>query len=168
MVSATNDIVYTGVWTNWSKGKVLGWTLTTTSRNGAILIAFLALYITYVSTRIWRILCFCLHQHYSTKTAGSAFHQQSQITLRNADNAPSALLIWMKMAWSWRKSADKAYRRIFFLVALAIFTISWTAVAGIYSSRIASFTGDEVRLTGEYCGYYLDDGPLDVTYARQS
>lgn len=42
---ATNSTVYTGVWINWSKGPVLGSTLTMSVRNGGIMIAVLALFV---------------------------------------------------------------------------------------------------------------------------
>jgi hypothetical protein len=37
--------IYTGVWTNWSKGAVVGSTITLSNRNGAVLIAALAIFI---------------------------------------------------------------------------------------------------------------------------
>lgn len=43
-MSSTSDI-YVGFWTNWSKGAVLGSTLTLANRNGVILVAALAIFI---------------------------------------------------------------------------------------------------------------------------
>ncbi|KAK3984168.1 hypothetical protein QBC44DRAFT_313457 [Cladorrhinum sp. PSN332] len=39
--------IFTGIWTNWSKGKVMGWTLTLTRSNGNLVIAFLAAFIAF-------------------------------------------------------------------------------------------------------------------------
>lgn len=49
--------VFLGVWTNWSLGgRVTGSTITLTHRNGALLIAFIALFVTFSGSRLWRIL----------------------------------------------------------------------------------------------------------------
>jgi hypothetical protein len=42
---STNTPIYTGFWTNYAKGEVTGPTLTLSNRNGAILIAALAIFI---------------------------------------------------------------------------------------------------------------------------
>ncbi len=38
--------VYTGVWTNWSRGKMMGSTLTLTRTDANVFIAFLAFFVT--------------------------------------------------------------------------------------------------------------------------
>jgi len=47
--SATEPVsqVYTGVWTNWSRGKVNGSTITLTRNDANLLIAFLAFFIAW-------------------------------------------------------------------------------------------------------------------------
>lgn len=42
---SSNATVYVGFWTNYSKGAIVGSTLTLTNRNGAVLIAALAIFI---------------------------------------------------------------------------------------------------------------------------
>lgn len=59
---STGYSAYTGVWTNWSHGRIFGLTLTLSHRNGAFLTAFLALFVTFVGTCFWRITKFALHQ----------------------------------------------------------------------------------------------------------
>jgi hypothetical protein len=47
-MSTIDDIpVYLGVWTNWSRGQVMGSTLTLDRRNGSLLIAFLAFFVAW-------------------------------------------------------------------------------------------------------------------------
>jgi hypothetical protein len=143
--------IYTGVWTNWSKGKVLGTTLTTTQHNGAILIAVIALFIAYVSRRLWRILCFAIHHLRSraSKSAQDGLYHQTQVVLRNSRDASTALWTWIQMAWYWHNTAR--ILRTTPLILFAIFTLAWTAIAGIFSSRIASLSGQEALLVGDRC-----------------
>lgn len=58
--------IYTGIWINWSKGPILGATLTTTSKDGFLLASFLALFVRMVGSHFWSVLCFVIHQLYGT------------------------------------------------------------------------------------------------------
>ncbi|KAK9773829.1 putative Carboxylic ester hydrolase [Seiridium cardinale] len=49
--------VRTEVWINWSRGRVLGATLTVSNSNGALAIDFTAFFISLVASRFWRIVC---------------------------------------------------------------------------------------------------------------
>jgi len=57
-----NNNVYIGTWTNWSRGSVLGATLTLTRSNGNLLIAFTAVFVAFISARFWKIACFAIHR----------------------------------------------------------------------------------------------------------
>ncbi|KAL1651363.1 hypothetical protein SLS58_000703 [Diplodia intermedia] len=60
---SAEDDIYTGVWTNWTRGRVFGATITVASRNGALLVAFLDLSVSLAGTVIWRIAYFVLQRH---------------------------------------------------------------------------------------------------------
>ncbi|KAL1607754.1 hypothetical protein SLS60_002690 [Paraconiothyrium brasiliense] len=84
--------IFLGVWINWSKGNVLGSTLTVTQTNGALLVAFVALFITFAGTRLWRISCFFLHRGYSASGPQDGIYHQRQAVLKNSDNATAGLI----------------------------------------------------------------------------
>jgi hypothetical protein len=48
---------YIGVWTNWSKGKILGGTLTLPSNEAKVLLALVALFLATVGERTWSKPC---------------------------------------------------------------------------------------------------------------
>lgn len=50
---STNTSIHVGFWTNWTEGSVSGSTLTLSNRNGAILIAALAIFIQVYATIIF-------------------------------------------------------------------------------------------------------------------
>lgn len=62
--------IYTGVWVNWSQGRIFGATITLTSRDGALLVTFLALFVSLVETSFWRIVCLALHRYVYSTEAG--------------------------------------------------------------------------------------------------
>src|SRR5580704_5318037 len=84
---------YTGVWTNWSHGRVHGATITLSRESGGILAAFLAIYVAYAGGKFWRILSFAAHQLKTTPPSRTrdALHYQRQVILRNSGSGGGAL-----------------------------------------------------------------------------
>lgn len=154
--------IYTGIWTNWSRGPVLGLNLTTSKRNGNLLIAFTALFVTFVGSRLWRISCLALHRYYSTSAERSAIHHQRQVILRNSSAAESALYEFVSLFWTWRKSR---FQHIAGLIPLAIFSACFLAAftaAGGFSSSISSSVGDQVLINGQNCGIIRPSSAVDA------
>ncbi|KAI1269234.1 hypothetical protein F5Y18DRAFT_423478 [Xylariaceae sp. FL1019] len=156
--------VYLGLWVNWSRGPVFGQTLTLTRSDGGFLIAFTALFVSFVGTRGWRILSFSLHRYFSSSSPQMAAYHQSQATLRNCDIQMS-ILQHMNLLWaSFRSSLDsdtarKLNRsplqigRLTFILLLAIvYTVAFT-VAGGFSSQISTAVGSEVLIQSLNCGW---------------
>lgn len=50
--TAEHDGVHIGFWTNWNWGPIFGATITMTTRNGALLIAILALFSSLAGTSL--------------------------------------------------------------------------------------------------------------------
>jgi hypothetical protein len=53
--------IYLGTWTNWSRGQVMGATLTTTRQYGNLLIAFTAFFVGFVASRFWKMAWLVMH-----------------------------------------------------------------------------------------------------------
>ncbi|KAK2597555.1 hypothetical protein N8I77_012334 [Diaporthe amygdali] len=144
--------IYQGVWTNWSRGRIMGPTLTLDRVYGNLLIAFTATFVGIVATATWRISCLCFHRIYSTSDPRDALHHQRQAILRNSASAASGLWTLSKLAWTWRRDSEQLLARtlpvsIFSGLCFCLFTIA----AG-FSSSISSRVGKEVLLDGHDCG----------------
>ncbi|KAI1360100.1 hypothetical protein F5Y08DRAFT_349023 [Xylaria arbuscula] len=156
--------VYLGLWVNWSHGPVFGHTLTLTRRDGGFLIAFTALFISFVSTRGWRILAFGLHRYYSSPSPQHAVYHQAQAILRNSDTQTSILqltnLLYTKFRWG-ADSRDEKYRlrkllhipKLAFILLLAVFYTTALTIAGGFSSQISTAVGNEVLIKSLNCGW---------------
>lgn len=161
--------VYLGIWTNWSRGYILGGTLTLKRDQGDLLIAFIAFFIAFVATRFWRTICFALHRTYSKSEAEDAVYHQRQAILRNSAGAEDGLRLLLQLLWSWRQHP----RRLRPLPAtlIAIFCISTFTIAGGFSSRISTAVGDEVLIKSSNCGYltsdYWGDNPDYVSFQAE-
>jgi hypothetical protein len=144
--------VYLGIWTNWSHGSVAGLTLTTTLKNGGLLIAFLALFVTFTGTAFWTIMSFAIHQMLSRQTPQSAIYHQRQAILRNSDTTASALWRLTRMTWAWRRRARfTALQPALLPLTMCLVTLSAFIIAGIFSSRVATTRGGEVLVVGGNC-----------------
>ncbi|KAI1261275.1 hypothetical protein F5Y18DRAFT_440585 [Xylariaceae sp. FL1019] len=175
--------VYFGVWTNYSKGRFLGATLTTTQQRGALLIAFTAFLIPFVASRFWKLLCIFLHRYYSTKEPRNAIHHQRQVILRNSSSPDSGLATFLQMMWTWHRFGARkdVVTSILPITVYAIICILTFSSAGGLSSQISISAGKEVLLKGDACGIpwidsisqvsSLADNQLTVTdaanYAQQ-
>lgn len=153
--------VYLGFWTNWSYGRTSGLTLTLTSRNGAFLTAFLALFVSFTGICSWRIARFALHQYFSTDTAQDGLYHQRQNTLRNASSGMSGLISLIRILKSWRLRSHRPYYRLVPLVTIISLSVMVFAALSILSAKIGSEMGDEVLISSPLCGYQaFDDNSL--------
>ncbi|KAF2084695.1 hypothetical protein K490DRAFT_10084, partial [Saccharata proteae CBS 121410] len=146
--------VMLGAWTNWSRGSILGSTLTLTKLNGGLLTALLALFVTLAGSSFWRIACFVLHFILSSHEAQDGLYHQRQAILRNAANGTTGIFHLLQVNWAWRKKSNRASLRILPLALLSIAISIGFGLAGIFSSRVSTAMGNEVLLTGKNCGRY--------------
>ncbi|KAI1174209.1 hypothetical protein F4777DRAFT_554650 [Nemania sp. FL0916] len=146
--------VYLGIWTNYSKGRILGATLTTTQHQGALLIAFTGFLIPFVASRFWRLLCIILHRVHSTSKPRNAIHHQRQVILRNSSSPDSGLISLIQVLWAWRQSGSRKdlYVGVFPHAIYAVTCILIFSAAGGLSSQISVSAGNEVLLRGNNCG----------------
>ena len=166
MATSPGAYIYVGPWINWSRGAVLGATLTLTQRNGGLLIAFLGIFITIAGAAWWRVLSFLVHQYRAAPGRRGTLHHQQQAILRNCNTPGAAAWQIARVAWAWRTIADHRVLANLPLVALALGNMVFFAVAGVFSAEVAKAAGNETLIRGLDCGYLIgnlslpDDSPL--------
>ncbi|EUC40139.1 hypothetical protein COCMIDRAFT_109565 [Bipolaris oryzae ATCC 44560] len=147
--------VYLGFWTNWSHGAINGLTYTTTLENGALFIAFLALFVTYTGTCFWSIASFTVHQTLSRQAPQNTIYHQQQAILRTSDTSTIALWRLIKLTWAWRKTmGTTSFKSTLIPLATSLATLSAFTIASIFSSRVASSRGGEVLIVGSNCAVF--------------
>lgn len=142
--------VYTGIWTNWSHGKIMGATLTLGRRDADLLIAFTAFFIAFISTRTWRILCFCFHRLFSTSSPQDIVYHQRQAILRNSSSPEDSIYWFWQLLWAVRHS--KRFVRILPIIVTAVSCMTAFTLAGGFSSRLSTGVGNEVLISSANCG----------------
>ncbi|KAL6155178.1 hypothetical protein ACJQWK_01354 [Exserohilum turcicum] len=154
-MASNEQSVYLGIWTNWSHGAVAGLTYTTTLENGGLLIAFLALFVTFTGTCFWSIVSFTVHQTLSRQAPQGAIYHQQQAILRSSDTSAAALWRLVKLSWAWRKiSLTTSVKSTSIPLVASLATFTAFAAAGIFSSRVATSRGGEVLIVGDKCSTF--------------
>ncbi|KAI0407766.1 hypothetical protein F4802DRAFT_594707 [Xylaria palmicola] len=145
-------VAYLGQWTNWSRGTVLGATLTLTKRDGSLVIAFAAFFVTLVASRVWAIICLCCHQIYSSdKPQGVTYHQR-QVILRNSPSPQSAIWKLLRLGWVSRTISTANARKTIVPFSLALICLAGFAGVTYVLPLLSSSAGDEILLRPGVCG----------------
>ncbi|KUJ06552.1 uncharacterized protein LY89DRAFT_769160 [Mollisia scopiformis] len=152
---SSNTTIHTGFWTNYSKGAVIGATLTLTNRNGGVLIAALAIFIQLIGGQSWGIISFIVHQRRTTTLARDGLHHQQQAVLRNNNSDASFTWQFSRIGWAWRSRALRPYRRSLLFIVMGVLHLVAFGAAGILASHIIT-AGDEVTVArSSRCGPWV-------------
>ena len=157
--------IHTGVWTNWSHSAIVGTVVTLPTRGGAILLVFLALYVSIAGGKFWNIICFVAHQYRArkkTKLNDGLFHQQ-QVILRNSGDAVGVAWELFRASFRWRKEITRSCLGSLWLVGIAILNLIAFLAAGLLTSEVTRAAGAEALVRSKACGFW--DIPLTVSGA---
>lgn len=152
MSQAVGSYTYTGVWINWSAGRVLGSTITLSARNGGLLTAFLSIFVTVAGDCCWKITSFALHQYRCKQDYQDGLHCQHQVLFRNDTSALDLAWHLTQSMWAWRKSALRPFIRTLPFALLALMNAAFFGVAGIFSSETTKAAGNETLIRSPNCG----------------
>lgn len=130
------DAIYTGIWINWTYGRVRGATLTLSHRDAGFLTAFLALFVSVAGRGFWRLFCFVMHFKFSTNNLEDGLHHQRQAILRNAATDLDGLQYFIQLAWKWRNRATKRLSRLVPIISITVLITASFYVASILSSQV--------------------------------
>ncbi|KAK2739132.1 hypothetical protein CKAH01_18699 [Colletotrichum kahawae] len=171
--------IHTGVWIDWSHGRVLGATITMSARDGALLLAFIATFVTLVATRLWRIVTFVCHQILASGGEHDGLYYQRQLILRNTPTPMAATGLFLRQAWNWRGYANYPLLRTLPWAIGGVLYVGVFAVAAIFSSRISDGATQFRLLAAGDCGAFQPadrdalqqkstyDNSMASVYARQ-
>ena len=157
MASDTSQDVYTGFWINWTGGSIAGSTLTLNNRDGAYLVAFLALLVRIAGNHFWKLLCYvAFHTFPIPKDATPKISwRQQRAVLRNSYSAMDAATRFGRIALGSKRRAERMPRGPFVLLTTALLNVIGFFIAGIFSSAVTR-TESAVLLQPSNCGRWLD------------
>lgn len=132
--------VHQGFWTDWSKGSVLGLTLTLNPIGSSVLTNSLTLFITICGMQLWTIARYIIHQTGTVPfgIAPTPHLERQQRILRNVTSAPSTAWSMLELAWACRGTNRKRALRASMIGVIALVYSLALSVAVILSSQIVS------------------------------
>ncbi|KAF2183637.1 hypothetical protein K469DRAFT_667831 [Zopfia rhizophila CBS 207.26] len=157
MADVSYETVHLGPWIDRSKGSVSGANITVTSTNGAILVAFLALFVQFAGQHLWGIACFAWHQCRISRRSKSPLQYQQDVSLRNNASPGQTLWYLLQIAWSWRHARGQPggwWRVAAFPAIIPLLFQGIIFATGILSSTIVETSDVEVLLRGDHCGIW--------------
>jgi len=131
--------VYVGLWSDWTKGRILGAVITVPSWAGTVVVAMLAVFIHAAGMHLWHLVRFALHQLLTTDKGIHPIGLQAQLLLRNDDSAGSTGVRLLKLLWHWRGRSAPLVRPSALGVIGLIFA-ACIALTGTFSSAILDTT----------------------------
>jgi hypothetical protein len=157
---SSTSYIYTGPWVNRSQSTLLGATITLTTRDGAFLLAVLAVVVTNAGQSFWNIVSYIIHQARSKAGAHDALHYQQQAILKNSGSSLSAAWKFARASFSWRKHERSKWwqfwrSRTLFLILTALIIYAAFVVASIFSSRVTNSISTEVLIHSPDCGFWV-------------
>ncbi|PLB44482.1 hypothetical protein P170DRAFT_417125 [Aspergillus steynii IBT 23096] len=162
-VNTTNDeYIYTGVWTDWSHGRLHGTTLTLSAQSAGFLTAFLSLFVTVSAAHIWRIITYIVHQLHSSPEPKDAFHHQQQVMFKNTSSPASLAWESILLAWSWRRSTRRSVARSIGFILLALVWMVAAGGAAVLSARMTKPAGDDCLIMSNNCGTWSESNSSNV------
>lgn len=153
MSQTVGSHIYTGPWINWSHGPIVGSTITLSTRDGSLLTAFLAMFVTATGAAWWRITSYFLHQRNASQERKDGIHHQHQSILRNTSGPGGAAWQFIQTIWYWRKNATRPLLRTMPVLVLAFLNLTLFGLAGIFSSEVTKAAGNETLIRSPNCGY---------------
>lgn len=158
---------YTGLWINWSRGSIVGSTLTLDKSNGGLLTAFLAVFVSAAGGATWSIMSFALHQIRAKQEYQDGLHHQQQAIFRNSGSPVRTSWQMLQLAWYWRRSVKRNLIRTIPLAALAVLNLALFGVAGVFSSQVTKAPGNETLTRSGNCGTFTlsTTASVEATFA---
>lgn len=147
--------IYHGPWVNWSKGLIGGATITLGDREGGLLTAFIATFVTIVGAELWKAICYISHQLRSTNSPQDGLYHQQQVIFKNTGGAAGAAWLFVQQAWCWSGRVRLSLLRT---LPWALFSVVYVAAVGltaVFSSQISKSPGSTRLLMSDDCGLWL-------------
>ena len=157
-----NATTYTGAWINWSRGQVLGATLTLSKRPGAALIAAVTIFVQLAGTCSWIAICYIIHQCRTKQAKADGLYHQQQVVLRNATSEIGVLWQLFKLGYAWHNITPRARRRMARFASVALFHLVLFLLAGIFSSQVIQ-TDRQTLVKPGSCGFMYQEPSADLT-----
>lgn len=169
MAALPSDRVYQGFWIDYSRGTVIGATITTTANTANLIIAITSLLVAFTGAHLWELVAFVHHSRISSRDPQPTLHRQRQFLVRNIVSPGAFVLEMIKVGWGWRR--HHPWASLFFMALVALICSVGFLTAGIFVSLLVSNSGIQVLAKSASCGFVSwqnESTPLHRSYQQQA
>lgn len=150
-----SSYIYHGPWINWESGLIRGATITLGERNGGLLTAFIATFVTLVGAELWKIIRYAIHQFRSRDRPSDGLYHQQQVILRNSPTPGGAAWLFTQQLFNWNGKVKWAFFRSFPYALFGIVYIVLVGLAAVFSSEISKSPGPHRLVLSDQCGNWM-------------
>jgi hypothetical protein len=151
MAALPSDRVYQGFWIDYTQGRILGTTITTTAGNANLVIAALSLLVAFTGSHLWDLIAFVNYCTSNSQHPRPAFHHQRQFLARNLTSPGAFALEMVKVIWRWRR--QQPWSSLTFMTFLALICSVGFLTAGVFVSLVVSNSDIQVLAQSASCGF---------------
>ncbi|KAF2734975.1 hypothetical protein EJ04DRAFT_436020 [Polyplosphaeria fusca] len=154
MSELESKYVKTGLWVDLDKGPILGKTITTDTKTGAVVVALLAIFSSLAMSHLWSILSFTTHQIRADGKPAGALLRQQQVVIRTLPTPGALFMESFKLFWSWRPESktQRALARTSMFMGMALIFVALTWTTSIFASFVIDTTNIRVLVSSPLCG----------------
>ena len=149
--------IHTGYWHDYSKGSVLGATLTYSTNWGSQLISAASIVVQLTGAALWVLVSRQVHRYLSQDETHDELDAQRRVVIRNSGSIDAATQLW-RMGYVWRGHASRSWVRTISVSILPFVIFTGFLVAGIFVGQIAEKPQDSLSL--------LKSGNCGLLYAH--
>ncbi|KAF1947008.1 hypothetical protein EJ02DRAFT_449990 [Clathrospora elynae] len=154
MSEVDDRFVKKGFWIDWSRGSVLGQTLTVDAQTGQLLVALLTILSSIATSQLWNLFAFFYHQYRANGEYADGLFWQQQALLRTLP-APTALMAdTLKLSWMWRTKVSRALLRSSIPFSAALFFSIAALAAGVSTSFAIDNSNLQILVDSPHCGRF--------------
>lgn len=147
--------IYHGPWINWSNGLIGGATVTLGEREGGLLTAFIATFVTIVGAELWKVICYISHQLRSKHAPQDGLYHQQQVILRTSPTPAGAAWLFLLQTWCWAGRARLSLLRTLPWALFGAVYIGAIGLTAIFSSEISKSPGSlRLIVSDNDCGIW--------------
>ncbi|KAF2680250.1 hypothetical protein K458DRAFT_312414 [Lentithecium fluviatile CBS 122367] len=152
MSELEDRFVKRGLWTDWSKGSIMGATLTVEAQDGILIVAFLTILASIGTAQLWNLFTFLVHQWLASSKLSDGLFWQHQVLLRTMPTPTAFMADSIKLSWVWRSKVPQSFLRSALLLAFALCFAIAAIAAGISTSYAVDNSNIEVLVDSSFCG----------------
>ena len=145
--------VYQGFWIDWSYGRIMGSTITTTQSLGTLAVAALAILVQITGSHLWDIAMFLMHLSSANKMDKNGLHRQQQMLFRNSKGPRSLVFDLFRVFLAWRHLIPCAKRQIYIFLLALLIGLGFI-VASILTTFVVTGLDIQILANSRMCGYY--------------